>query len=135
MPIQWNLSLATGVRQIDLQHQELIDIINDLEAAHLAGQSERALQELLPKLSTYVLFHFGTEEAMMRGRSDCDAHAQQHVVEHRIFAERVAALKEHGDKDEALGPFVEYLKSWLVSHILETDRGLANVILGVQPGN
>ena len=33
MPITWSHTLETGIRQLDLQHQELVDIINQLELA------------------------------------------------------------------------------------------------------
>jgi hypothetical protein len=65
MRLNWNAELVTGVRQIDLQHQELIELINELESAHERGQDDLALADVLPRLTSYALFHFCTEEGLM----------------------------------------------------------------------
>ena len=65
MRLIWTPELVTGVRQIDLQHQELIDLINELDAAHESGLDDLALADVLSRLTSYVLFHFGTEEGLM----------------------------------------------------------------------
>lgn len=130
MPLTWNLSLATGIRQIDLQHQELIDIINDLEAAHLAGRQEQALKEVLPQLAAYVLFHFGTEEAMMNRAPQCGGHAAHHLNEHRLFAEKIAAFRARPATPSELAELVAYLNAWLIEHIMKTDREMASLLPG-----
>ncbi len=125
MPIAWTAALATGVRQIDLQHQELIDLINELDAAHVAGRQADALDGVLPRLAAYVLFHFGTEEALMAETDGAAAHAALHAREHRLFAERVVELRaDPGD----LAGFIDYLKGWLIGHIMKTDHDLAALI-------
>lgn len=130
MPLTWNLSLATGIRQVDLQHQELIDIINELEAAHLAGRQEQALQELLPQLAAYALFHFATEEAMMKKSGECADHAIKHIEGHRAFAEKVAAFRARPVTPAELAELVAYLNAWLIEHIMKTDREMASLMPG-----
>jgi hemerythrin len=130
MALTWNLSLATGIRQIDLQHQELIDIINDLEAAHLAGKQEQAVEEVLPQLAAYALFHFGTEEAMMKKSPKCSGHAEQHLNQHRLFAEKIAAYRARPLSPPELAELVAYLNTWLVEHIMKTDREMADLLPG-----
>lgn len=130
MPLTWNASLETGIRQIDLQHQELIDMINELEAAFLDGHDDNALTRLLPRLTSYVVFHFGTEEGMIRKFASATAHAAHHLGEHAKFTDKIAAMKEMPgpDKHQSLGDLVEYLKSWLIEHIMKTDKELAKQI-------
>lgn len=129
MPFKWNDTLATGVRQIDLQHQELIDLIDELEADHAAGCQARVLDEALPRLEAYVLFHFGTEEALMSTTAP-PVHAEKHRRQHDEFSARVAALRDRPVTTADLGRFIEYLKLWLVEHIMKTDRELGQLILG-----
>ena len=131
MPLIWNDTLATGVRQIDLQHQELIEIINELEAASVAGHQAVALDEVLPRLGAYVLFHFGTEESMLP--SVCSEHAQMHRRQHAEFSARVAALRNQPATSIDLSGFVEYLKDWLINHIMRTDRELGQLIAARTP--
>lgn len=129
MPINWNDTLATGVRQIDLQHQELIEIINELEAAQQAGRQAEALSEVLPRLGAYVLFHFGTEESLMAALPH-PAHAEKHRRQHDEFSDRVAELHAQPTDDIDLGAFVRYLQNWLLEHIMKTDQELGQIILG-----
>ena len=128
MPIKWNDSLATGVRQIDLQHQELIEIINELEAAHAAGRRVEALGEIIPRLRAYVLFHFGTEESLMATVA-APAHAAKHLQQHEEFATRVAKLDSHRATAADLDDLIGYLEHWLVEHIMKTDHEMGRLIL------
>jgi hemerythrin len=126
MPLTWNDTLATGIRQIDLQHQELIELINALEEAHATGWRKAALEEVLPKLSAYVLFHFATEEAMMP--RTLGEHAERHRRQHQAFTDRVEALRDVPPECIDLPELIAYLKQWLIEHIMKTDRELARLI-------
>jgi hemerythrin-like metal-binding protein len=130
MRLIWNSSLETGVRQIDLQHQELIELINELEAAHEGGHDDAALDDVLPRLTAYVLFHFGTEEGLVGSVAAGSPHALHHLGEHRKFGEKVAAMRA-GSRDysaRSVAELLDYLKSWLVDHIMKTDKELARMI-------
>lgn len=131
MRITWTAEMATGAHQIDLQHQELIVLINALEDAHAAGREAAALDEALPKLTAYVLFHFGTEESLMQRSGIASEHFALHKQAHRDFAARIAALRSRPDAAAALPALLDYLKSWLIEHIMHTDRELV-AILGTQ---
>lgn len=118
--------MSTGLRQVDLQHQELIDMINALEAALAGGRREHALATLLPQLNAYVLFHFGTEDAYIEQAGG--RHALAHQQQHREFTERVAAWRAQPAAQLDLDVLLAYLQRWLVEHILKTDRELARLI-------
>lgn len=134
MSLKWSTAMATGVRQIDLQHQELIEIINGLEAAHAAGEIGRAVAEILPRLAAYVMFHFGTEEAMMASLKHDGGHVAAHMNEHREFAERMKQLTGRPLAADELPGLVTYLNGWLVGHIMRTDRELATQLNGLDGG-
>lgn len=127
MPIVWNDTLATGLRQIDLQHQELIALINALEAACDTGHTHEALTEALPQLNAYVLFHFGTEEMLFKQAPS--EHAERHRRQHAEFTDRVSAMQSVAHQAVDLPALINYLKRWLIEHIMKTDRELARQIL------
>ena len=131
MSMIWTPQLATGVRQIDLQHQELFELINELDAANAAGNKRDALADVLPRLGAYVLFHFGTEEAMLSQLSSDRAqqHRQHHQQQHAEFSERVAQLREQPPDEIDLTAFVAYLQRWLTQHIMKTDLELGRLLL------
>ncbi len=122
MSIIWNSTLETGHRTIDLQHQELVELINDATSAHAAGRDTVVLEEIMPRLASYVLFHFSTEETLMGGLPA--AHTLGHRMAHREFTGRVGAMKEAVARGEApsLDPLLDYLRTWLVEHIMKTDQ-------------
>ena len=130
MPLTWTDTLATGIRQIDLQHQELIELINALDEAHATGQRQAALDEVLPKLSAYVLFHFATEEDMMT--RTMGEHATRHRHQHQVFTDRVDALRQVPAESIDLTELITYLRQWLIQHIMKTDHELARLI-GTNP--
>jgi len=127
----WNASLETGVRQIDLQHQELVELIGELETAHDNQQHFLALGQVLPRLTAYAAFHFGTEESLLVRVVAGTPHAVQHLEQHRHFAETVQLMQAQHATDPAhtVAQLLDYLKTWLVAHIQHTDKELARHIL------
>lgn len=135
MGIAWSSELETGIRRIDLQHEELVAMINAAEAACEKGDEAVALQEILPRLAGYVLFHFGTEEALFdTGASH--AHAVAHRNAHREFTARLGAMKAAAGNGTpgALAELIGYLREWLLNHIMVTDKELARSIQSVNVG-
>lgn len=130
MTIAWTTELETGNRQIDLQHQELIDIINKLRGADKAGNQADHLDEVLSHLAVYVIFHFGTEEVMMGDALRDNPHVAAHVREHRLFADRLAGFRAlpREEQEQTLPSMLEFLESWLTWHILTTDRELTELL-------
>ena len=132
MRIAWSRELETGIRTIDLQHEELIGMINELDDASLARREQIVLEDVLQRLGNYVTFHFNTEEALMAGLSQAESHAAEHLQQHRLFIEQIWKLRaeaEH-ERDETMSELVSFLNSWLYEHILKTDRKLGALLNG-----
>lgn len=130
MRIRWSSDLETGVRAIDLQHEELIGMLNELDAAHAGGCPQSVLDDVLQRLGTYVIFHFGTEEALMAGLPHNEEHARQHCHEHAGFIDKLAGLRAQGADNgrQTMETLIDYLNEWLYQHILKSDRELAALL-------
>jgi hemerythrin len=130
MRITWTTDLETGIRSIDRQHQELIGMINALTAAHEAGGDWSVLDEVMQGLGAYVVFHFGTEAALMADLPQEAAHTAAHLCQHADFIaqfERMRAEAQGGD--HAVGvAMIDFLNAWLYEHILKTDRSLGTLV-------
>jgi hemerythrin len=128
--LNWTQALVTGHRIIDLQHQELIDLINELDQ-EIDGSAEREhLRDILQRLNQYVLFHFAHEEGMMLQRKIDAEHMQIHLQQHADFAEQVRMNMQQFERmssvdKELLGKLLAYLHQWLVEHIMGTDKLLS----------
>ena len=104
-------------------------MINAAEAAHAKGDEARALEEILPRLAAYVLFHFATEEALFDNGVGLQ-HASAHRNAHAEFRIRLAAMNADAANGMpgALAQLLDYLQEWLINHIAVTDKELARAI-------
>lgn len=130
--IVWNRQLSTGERSIDLQHEELIDIINELDKAVAEG-APPAQCAVMQRLKQYVVFHFAHEESLMRHKNIDPTHMATHCKAHADFASQVAKAMDALQGNQA-GRAVQceallgYLVNWLTEHIMLTDNTLARLL-------
>jgi len=132
--INWGPMLYVGVKEIDDQHQKLVELVNQLNDAMQAGQGKTALQTVLNELVRYTQYHFGTEERLM-GQHKYEASAA-HKDEHKKFVADVSAFKIKFDSGNAMisTEIMNFLRDWLSKHILQTDKKFAKSLnaLGVK---
>jgi PAS domain S-box-containing protein/hemerythrin-like metal-binding protein len=133
----WNENFNTGVAKIDEQHRKLVQLLNQL-ASHIAFKSDLpALNIIFAELADYAVYHFQTEEAIWHANLADDPLEASHKKVHDSFINAVIQLKgDDGQKPMALviEELLSFLTLWLASHILETDRYMAMVVLGIQSG-
>lgn len=133
----WNQNFETGLPEIDRQHRKLVDLLNTL-AAHVA--LERGMPqfgEILDQLADYTVYHFQSEEAIWKAYFGNDIANVTHQDSHQSFIARVLELKaDLGIKSNAqlTEEVLDFLARWLASHILESDRHMAYVVLAMQKG-
>ncbi len=66
--VTWSQTFSVGVRSIDNQHKELLDLVNDMYN-HVVGdeKAERAyFKKVIDKVVEYVKVHFATEEKILK---------------------------------------------------------------------
>ena len=67
MPMmQWNNSLSVNVDAMDLQHQKLVKLTNQLFDAMKVGKGKQAIEGVLRELVSYTKVHFAAEEKLMQ---------------------------------------------------------------------
>ncbi|MBN2525009.1 MAG: bacteriohemerythrin [Deltaproteobacteria bacterium] len=128
MPFKWDKSWEIGLEEIDAQHRQLVDIINELGEAMKSRKTIDVIGNVLKELEDYTRKHFAFEEALMRryGYEGLDAHKPLHV-------KFVSQLREF--RNEAAGGSISigvkmynFLGDWLRGHIRGTDTQYAEVI-------
>lgn len=125
----WNEGYALGIRQLDEQHKQLVQMINDLHQALVANQGQLALRDIVQRMAAYTEFHFTTEEAYLK-RQDYPGLAGQQQ-EHALFAAKARELKERIDAKGFVLTLevIRFLRDWLSDHILVSDRAYAPFLL------
>lgn len=128
--IAWDENLATGVKEIDDEHMELIECYNRLSGEYMSGSKHNDVNELLRSLVAHTKSHFQHEEALM----DKAAYpaAASHKEEHHVLLQSVSMILNRTGSEEhrPLGNYsLSFLRSWLVNHILDADKELARFLL------
>ncbi len=130
MAIEWTEDLATGVKEIDNQHKELFQRINNLLDACNHGKGKEEVKKVISFLEDYVITHFSEEEKYM-GKYDYPDF-MSHKKQHLEFMENFFRIKT---QFEAEGPGVHIvvitnnlIVDWLRNHIRKTDRALGSFL-------
>jgi len=135
----WDNKFNTGVEVVDTQHHKLVDLINQLGAisAHQASTAE--LGAILTELGNYTVYHFNTEEDLMKKYEVDATHQQAHIKAHQHFTAQVTVaarilLGSNDVNNQLIAPLLKYLTNWLVQHILGSDTRMGQEILALQAG-
>ena len=118
----WSDSYSVNAPGIDAQHQKLFVLINSLHAAMIQGKGREVLAQILDGLVDYTKVHFAAEEMMLEKFNYPDL--QAHQAEHDVFIRKAYALQtDYRNGKQALTlPVMDFLKGWLINHILKTDK-------------
>lgn len=130
-PIVWNDALSTGIEEIDSQHRVLVATLNVANAKLRDDPSGSLFDQITKDLLGYAIYHFDTEEGLMKQYGYGELDAERHRQAHRAFSAEVVRARQgmqdsHGD---ACAQLLTFLNDWLVEHIRGTDRHLAEFIL------
>lgn len=119
--VEWNDSYSVKIREMDRQHLQLVQIINDLHEAMLEGKAKDVLAALLGELVNYTRHHFGAEEGYLQHYGYSDLNEQK--LEHASFVNKLTEFTD-GFESGRFGVSIEMLKflsDWLLNHIQGTD--------------
>lgn len=123
----WNASFEIGIPPIDRQHRTLVDLINRLATAIADGGRLPQVETLIGELTEYATQHFADEERIMEPTDLSDGEKMRHRGAHRGFVEKVREIARRDDllRADVSEQVLEFLVTWLVSHILGSDRKIA----------
>ncbi len=124
----WSDSMSIGVPEVDAQHQQLLALVNDTEAAVQAGAGREDAAKALQRLCDYVVEHFATEEALMDPDAypEYDKHMSEHMECTNLALDFLQGLNE--GKDVSLPEFLVFAQNWIHDHILGTDQTLGKFV-------
>ncbi len=114
-----------GEQTIDQQHRELVNIINRLNDAVKHNVPTEVAIHQFDEMITYARAHFEAEERMMNqyGYAGYEIHKKMHQ---RLMGEANYLRGKFTDGGELL--VLQYIKDWLLPHILEMDKPLASFL-------
>ncbi|MDR0586297.1 MAG: bacteriohemerythrin [Treponema sp.] len=122
--VTWSPTFSVGIKLIDEQHRELLNLTNDL-FNHCIGDeaAERAyFEKVIHEAVSYVKIHFSTEEKIMRKTnfSGYLDHKREHDTFVLTVVEQIRTFNE--GKKFNLTVFTKFLKNWILTHIALKDK-------------
>lgn len=124
--LEWNEQLCLGVAIIDEQHSQMVALLNRIGEAIKQGREEEFVMALFDELAAFSHLHFETERQLMDTSTYTDIVA--HQQEHRKLLEELHSIRNQFDGASPLLT-LQTLKDWLRSHIVHSDRALADALL------
>jgi hemerythrin-like metal-binding protein len=118
--------MTSGFTDIDAQHQELINMINQLHRACINGTGRAEIRRMIDFLAGYVQTHFNHEENLM-AKHNCGAQSankQAHQKFLKDFSKLKAEFEEQGDSIAVLLVLKQLVANWLAHHIRTVDTNL-----------
>jgi len=122
--MKWDEAFCIGCNTIDLQHQKLVQYVDKLELTCSNQTSD--VYDALQFLIDYARTHFADEERIMAA-IDFPCLSDQKLM-HDEFIDFITGILldlKNGklcDLDELL----EYLKNWIIQHILQEDKKIGD---------
>jgi len=128
MPIlDWNSGdFSLSIPEIDEQHRQWIDIMNDLHLALMNNRGSEVIEKTIADLLNYTKSHFSCEEALMKKMNYPEF--SRHRAQHKSLKEEISKLQRDYLSNELIlsSQVMSRLKNWLTEHILTEDRKYAD---------
>lgn len=125
----WRPDLATGIRTIDLQHEELLANVHALREAARTGDLGTG-EDVLAYLERYAAEHFAAEERAMweAGYPGLDAHWSLHLSFATELARRKSEYVASRTKASVLFQLARWMDWWLEEHLHGADAEMAGYL-------
>lgn len=129
--IEWQTEFETGVREVDHEHRELVDLINALHSKIGSNAGKEVIGGFLGEVFAKISAHFALEETVMR------KHRYDEYAAHKADHEKLLDdIRDIMDAHES-GAFIDYgealgrtVRDWFVDHFKSKDARL-HKMLGV----
>lgn len=137
MFILWKDAYKIGVPEIDEQHCQLIDMLNELYERIGPDVNFDDAWAALSGFDRYAEAHFSCEERIAKENDVPLGMLQLHKLQHEAYRERMRSFRRALEARErtTLVQMMAFLSRWWLSHILVEDMELGRQILaGRQQG-
>ena len=127
--IVWRKEFETGIAEVDHEHQELVELINELHSQLGGDTTKETVSRFLGEVFAKISAHFALEETVMR-KHRYDEY-QAHKAEHEALLDEIRDIMDdyeagaYSDASQALGGAV---RDWFVNHFKTKDARLHHML-------
>ena len=118
---QWKDEYIINVEELDMQHQPMVKLVNNLHSSVEARKDKSELERLLIELVEYTRMHYSTEEKLMEKYADpsLKLHHKEHTSLLRHL-DQLVALIANGQRPTFFSDY-DLSSDWMIAHITEHD--------------
>jgi len=126
MLIQWKNEYSVGVKEIDKQHQKIIDFINEINEVVTSQGSKDKYAGIIESMAGYANYHLSVEEEYFnkfdypKKESHMDLH-NQYRAKVKNFQEKIKAETDENVAKLAY-EVIDFLEDWWIGHINNIDK-------------
>jgi hemerythrin len=123
---EWDCSYSVFIDELDMQHNKLFQMINQFFESFNKTQDISDLRAIILNMKQYALIHFETEEKYMLKYNY--PQKENHASIHNGFIIKIEEFETmfKNESPDLANEIGNYLKKWLVNHILIDDKEYAN---------
>ncbi|MFZ2162298.1 MAG: bacteriohemerythrin [Sideroxyarcus sp.] len=118
---KWSPEYSVNIKTIDNQHQELVNMLNQLFIAVSMHEGSKVIGVILGALRSYTRTHFSLEERLMQqaNYADLEAHKLEHL---KLIGQLDDLCLRHLTEEKPIYfEMLRFLKTWLKEHIKGLD--------------
>ncbi len=127
---EWDNDYTVGIKTMDNQHKNLIDIINKLHSSMSSDFDNEVLQSAMSELEYYAAYHFTVEEGIMRHNDFPEL--SSHIEEHKKYIQALQNIRlqivERKSESMIIIKLEDFLRKWWVNHIINLDKKYGSYI-------
>jgi len=122
--LQWKPEYSVGVESMDVEHREMIDLINEIYEKLDSAPDADQIEDCLGDIFSTVSMHFALEESLMRKSNY--AEYQAHKDNHEELLDQIRDLMDDFAADTSAGAvkLERGLSDWFAGHFATFDARL-----------
>ncbi|MDZ4731027.1 MAG: hemerythrin family protein [Xanthomonadales bacterium] len=127
--VQWKSSFSLGIPSVDLEHREMIGLINEAYQRLEGREEPAAIEAMLGEIHAGIAAHFALEERLMResGYGEYSAHKDDHE---RLLDQIMGLMDDYANDPQAGREQLQLgLSDWFSVHFASFDARLHGVLI------
>lgn len=122
--IEWKKEFSVGVAAVDLEHRDLIELINDLHAMMGKSATQEQVIASLGEIFAQISAHFALEEKLMRDTKY--EHFRSHKDDHEKLLDEIRDIMDRVEDDGRFDDqrLSDELDRWFTEHFRTHDAKL-----------
>ncbi|MGI9261482.1 MAG: bacteriohemerythrin [Woeseiaceae bacterium] len=122
--LQWKSEYSVGIESMDVEHREMIDLINNVYQRLGSSPDPGDIEDCLEKIFNTISLHFALEERIMREHAY--AEYAEHKEDHEDLLDEIRDLMDQfiADTDSGARLLEKRLSDWFVRHFATFDARL-----------